>query len=42
MGKLKTHSPMYCIKEACGDLLNIMHPPDRMNLTIILYVNAFW
>ena len=33
MGKLNTHSPIYCIKNNCEKWLNLRHTLDRMYLT---------
>ena len=38
MGKLNTHSPIYCMEDDWENLPNLTHTRDRMYLTSILAV----
>ena len=40
MGKLKTHSPTYCIMDNWENMLNLTHTLDKLYLTGILYVQC--
>ena len=41
MGKLKTHRPIYCMKDDWENGLNLKHTLDRIYLTGILIVEYF-